>query len=238
MNEIIRIPFTRGELLTIDVGGRPYVVLRHAFEAIGVDVDRQINKVQKQVWATTATTAVVAADGKTRQMVVADVRTFLMCLATIPATRVRPEIRPVLSVYQSETADAIEAYWTRGKAINPRNAMEKFYEPNTYSWDEAAALVHQRTGVPVAVNELTRILRSGGVLKQTGAPRKEYRHWFWFTGSAWNIHPHVIRDLIYKVFTVGRDLQDARFTQARLEFEGSDRVVSMEERRRRGQVSA
>lgn len=102
----------------------------------------------------------------------------------------------------------------------PRNSMEKFYEPNTYTWEEVAALIHQRTGIPLTVNEVTRILRAGGVLKQTGAPTKKYRHLFWFTGGSWNLHPHVMPEVTYKVFETGRELQDFRFIQARLELEG------------------
>jgi hypothetical protein len=120
MTDIVRIPFHGGEVLAVDTNGKPHVILRPAFEAIGLDADRQIAKLQRQPWATTAVTAGVGEDGKIRQMVVADVRTFLMALATIPASRVSDEARPVLIAYQSEVADAIESYWTKGGAINSR----------------------------------------------------------------------------------------------------------------------
>ncbi|WP_431892734.1 phage antirepressor N-terminal domain-containing protein [Micromonospora haikouensis] len=120
MTDIVRIPFHGTDLLAVEVDGRPHIVLRAAFEAIGLDADRQIRKVKDQLWATTAVTEVVAADGKTRDMVTADVRTFLMALATIPASRVAEHARPLLVAYQQEVADVIEAYWTRGGVINPR----------------------------------------------------------------------------------------------------------------------
>lgn len=120
MNDIVRIPFNGSEVQAVDVDGKPYVLLRPAFEAIGLDAARQIAKLQSQPWATTAVTAGVGEDGKKRQMIAADVRTFLMALATIPASRVSDEARPVLIAYQSEVADAIESYWTKGGAINSR----------------------------------------------------------------------------------------------------------------------
>jgi hypothetical protein len=120
MNDIVRIPFHGGEVLTVDVNGKPHVILRPIFEAIGLDADQQIRKLQRQPWATTVVTTGVGEDGKTRQMIAADVRTFLMALATIPASRVSDEARPVLIAYQSEVADAIESYWTKGGAINSR----------------------------------------------------------------------------------------------------------------------
>lgn len=120
MPEIVRIPFHDGEVLAVDHDGKPYVVLRTAFESIGLDADQQIRKLKKQPWATTVVTTGVAEDGKTRDMVTADLRTFLMALATIPATRVAADVRPKLIAYQNEVADVIEAYWTQGGAINPR----------------------------------------------------------------------------------------------------------------------
>lgn len=120
MTDIVRIPFHGTNLLAVDLDGRPHVVLRPAFEAIGLDADRQIAKVKAQPWATTSVTEVVAADGKTREMVTADVRTFLMALAAVPASRVSDDVRPLLVAYQKEVADVIEAYWTRGGVINPR----------------------------------------------------------------------------------------------------------------------
>lgn len=220
MTEIVPIPFHGDSVLTVEHDGKPHIILKPAFEAIGLDAARQVAKIQRQPWATTAVTAVVAADGKVRDMVTADVRTFLMALATIPVARVAAHVRPKLVEYQSEVADAIEAYWTKGSVINPRAVAGSFFEPHTLTWDEVTALFSQNFGVVLTVPELTRMLRTGGVLKQTGAPTKKYRHLFWFTGSAWNVHPHVMPQLVVKVYDTGRELQDFRFIQARLQFEG------------------
>ena len=120
MTDLIHIPFHGTDVLAVDIDGKAHVVLKPAFETIGLDADRQIRNVRAQSWATTAVTAVVASDGRTRDMVTADVRTFLMALARIPESRVKEEARPLLVAYQAEVADAIEAYWTAGGAINPR----------------------------------------------------------------------------------------------------------------------
>lgn len=117
--DIVRIPFNGDEILAVELNGKPQIILKAAFEAIGLDADRQIAKVKRQPWAGTAVTAVPTAGG-IQQMVTSDVRTFLMALATIPASRVAEHIRPKLIAYQNEVADAIEAYWTQGGAINPR----------------------------------------------------------------------------------------------------------------------
>lgn len=119
MTDIVRIPFNGSEVLAVDTNGKPHVILRPVFEAIGLDADQQIRKLQRQPWASTVVTTVQVGDQR-RSMIAADVRTFLMALATIPASRVSDEARPVLIAYQSEVADAIESYWTKGGAINSR----------------------------------------------------------------------------------------------------------------------
>lgn len=120
MSELIRIPFHGTEVLTVEVDGRPHVVLRPAIEALGLDYRTQYRKLQEKSWAVMGMAPTTGADGKTYQMVTVDVRTFLMLLATIDEHRVKPEVRPLLVAFQAEVADAIEAYWTRGGAINPR----------------------------------------------------------------------------------------------------------------------
>jgi len=98
--------------------------------------------------------------------------------------------------------------------------VEEFYQPHTLTWDETRALIRQRYGIPMSVNELTRTLRTAGVLKQNGTPRKDWEHLFWFTGSSWNVHPHTVAQLTKKIVDTGRELQQFRFLQAQLELEG------------------
>lgn len=118
--EIVRIPFHGEDILCVGVEGKPHIVLKPALDAIGVDYWTQVGKLRTRSWATTGQRPVVAADGKTRDMVTCDVRTFLMLLATIDERRVGQDVAPKLIAYQAEVADVIEAYWTKGGAVNPR----------------------------------------------------------------------------------------------------------------------
>ena len=125
VSEIVRIPFHGDEILTVDVDGKPHIVLKPALERIGLDYPTQYMKLRSRSWATVGQRPMVAEDGKIRDMVVVDVRTFLMLLATIDERRVGEDVRPKLVLYQAEVADAIEAYWTKGGAINPRATDEQ-----------------------------------------------------------------------------------------------------------------
>ena len=72
----------------IDVDGKPYVVLRPAVDALGLDYWGQLQRLRRRSWATVCVTQTVAGDGKTREMVTVDVRTILMLLATVDDGRV------------------------------------------------------------------------------------------------------------------------------------------------------
>jgi hypothetical protein len=116
-SEIIRVPFQGDEILTVDQQGKPHVILRPALEQLGVDYSTQLQRLKTRTWAAVGH---CPTQDQYRDMVTVDVRTFLMLLATINETRVAKTIRPKLIAYQAEVADAIEQYWTKGGALNPR----------------------------------------------------------------------------------------------------------------------
>ncbi len=190
--DLVHVPFRDGEILAVEMGGRPWIVLRPAFAAIGLQADRQIEKLRSQHWATTCVTQVVADDDRVRDMIVSDVRTFLMALATIPASRVSDSVRPVLEAYQSEVADAIEAYWTRGVAVNPRSKM---VAPRLLSLEEAAAVLRQEYRLDYTVVDLTRAMRAAGITRLSGGPKKDAFGLLWFNGSAWMVVAEFIGEL-------------------------------------------
>lgn len=126
MSEIVRVPFHGDDVLTVDVDGKPHIILKPVIEAIGLDYWPQIEKLRKRSWAALASRQVQVSDqGQRREMLTVDVRTFLMLLATVDENRVGADVKPKLIAYQAEVADAIEAYWTQGGAINPRATEEQ-----------------------------------------------------------------------------------------------------------------
>ncbi|MEU6449626.1 phage antirepressor N-terminal domain-containing protein [Streptomyces sp. NPDC046979] len=125
MNEIAIRPATitlsAGSLLTLMHEGQECVVIRPAVESLGMSYAAQYRKLKTRSWACVAQKAMqLPGDIQSRSHDVVPVRTFLMWLATVNENKVAPEVRPVLIAFQNETADAIEAYWTKGQAVNPR----------------------------------------------------------------------------------------------------------------------
>lgn len=117
----IPVPGTDAPIMAALIDNRPMVALRPMCEALGIDADSQLQKLKTRSWATTALSPVVAADGRTRDMVMIDRRTMTMWLATLNENRVRTEVRPVLVALQAEAADALDAYFTAGVAVAPQS---------------------------------------------------------------------------------------------------------------------
>jgi hypothetical protein len=116
----VKLDLSAGSVQTVLVGGVPNIVLKSAVEELGLDYSTQVRKLKGRSWAVMGTAPTTGSDGKTYDMTVVPVRTFLMLLATINENRVAYLHRKTLVAFQNETADAIEAYWTAGGAINPR----------------------------------------------------------------------------------------------------------------------
>ncbi|WP_133258171.1 phage antirepressor N-terminal domain-containing protein [Streptomyces sp. V2] len=123
--EVVKLDLSAGSIDTVMVDGEPHVVFRPAVEAIGLDYSSQLRKLRDRSWANRRDIPTVAEDGKNRQMVAVDVRTFLMWLATVNENKVADGVRQTLVAYQQETTIAVNAYWTQGGAINPAASVEQ-----------------------------------------------------------------------------------------------------------------
>lgn len=125
MNDLIPFQFHDDELLLTDVDGSPYVIFRRVVDALGLDYSSQLTKLRGRSWANRRDIPTVGADGRNRVMVAISVPTMLMWLATINETRVADGVRAKLVSYQSESAEAVNGYWTKGGAINPRASEDQ-----------------------------------------------------------------------------------------------------------------
>lgn len=123
--EIVKIDLSAGAVHTVLIDGVPHVIVKPAVEDIGLTYSPQLRKLKRRSWGVVTETVTTGADGKNYTMVATTVRSFLMLMSNVNEERVRPEVKPVLVAFQNETADAIEAYWTRGGAINERASEEQ-----------------------------------------------------------------------------------------------------------------
>ncbi|MGW4834700.1 phage antirepressor N-terminal domain-containing protein [Streptomyces globisporus] len=124
-HEVVQLDLSAGSIQTTLIDGVPHIVLKPAVEELGLAYSPQLRKLKTRSWGTVTETVTVAEDGKPRLMSVTTVRSFLMLMSNVNENRVADEVRPTLVAFQNETADAIEAYWTQGGAINPRASEEQ-----------------------------------------------------------------------------------------------------------------
>lgn len=119
MTTLVEIPFKNTTITAAADEGRPLVSLRHMCESIGVDPEGQRKKLKDKTWARAVLISAHDNTGRSQQMTMIDRRTMTMWLATIEPSRVKPEARPMLEAFQNEAADALDAYFHEGGAINP-----------------------------------------------------------------------------------------------------------------------
>lgn len=136
----ISVPGTDRQIAAALVDGKPMVSLRHACEAIGIDGKNQRVKLQSKSWAVGVLITSTGSDGKSYEMFMIDRRTFTMWLATIDANRVSPEARPIIEAFQAEAADALDAYFNEGGAINPRASEDQLDRLTRQAQAQAAVL--------------------------------------------------------------------------------------------------
>jgi hypothetical protein len=122
-HEVVKLDLTAGSVHTQFIDGQPHVILKPAVDDLGLAYSPQLRKLKTRSWGTVTETVTVAEDGKSRTMAATTVRSFLMLMANINENRIDESKRPTLVAFQNETADAIEAYWTGGGAINPKATL-------------------------------------------------------------------------------------------------------------------
>jgi hypothetical protein len=97
--------------------------------------------------------------------------------------------------------------------------------PLTWTWTETCAIARQRYGVDLGEVALRRLLRTAGVLRQSGEPKAAHKSLFWFTGTAWEVHSHAVPELLRRAVEVDRQLREFQGIQMRLELDPIGRAA-------------
>lgn len=90
----------------------------------------------------------------------------------------------------------------------------------TWDRDEVCAQIRQAYGFDFNPATLGRALRDAGLIKQNGAPKAAHKLLFHHTGTAWNLHPFALRQLVVAVVDARLAIEAAK-TQMSL-FAGAD----------------
>lgn len=80
----------------------------------------QFERLRRHHWATVRVIRTVAEDGKEREMVTINRKTFVMWLATLAASRIKNEsVRSTIELYQAEAVEALDRHFFGGRAASP-----------------------------------------------------------------------------------------------------------------------
>ncbi|WP_412100165.1 phage antirepressor N-terminal domain-containing protein [Corynebacterium aurimucosum] len=149
-NQLVTIPVpgTSTPIMAVQHDGTEWAAARHICDALGINWKSQHRKLTERSWSTVRILTTVGADGKNREMAMVDRRTLTMWLATINEGRVAPEVKETLIAYQREAVDALDSYFHKGGAINPRaeehqlNALMRQSQMQMELCQAAKGLIH------------------------------------------------------------------------------------------------
>lgn len=136
-------------IVTVDHNGEIFVPIKPIYDAIGIDVDAQRNKLNADEFfnSTTAIITAVAADDKEREMYCIPLRDVYGWLATINPGKVAPEARETVTRYRRECYDILYEHFTGSmrRTIETNNAeIELLNRINSAISDEKEAKARRK----------------------------------------------------------------------------------------------
>ena len=124
-NQITKIPFAGGFLEAVQKDGKIYISIKRACEHLGLQTQRQIQKLSDAKWATTYEMYVVADDGKERKMIMLEARCVPTWMVTISENKIAPEHRETLVRYQCDVVDVLANHYAPNTARAPSQFNEQ-----------------------------------------------------------------------------------------------------------------
>src|SRR5699024_9391743 len=125
MSKLQNISFQNHTLITALYDDKPYVAMRPICEAIGLAWNGQYERIKRDEVLSSSVRVIrtVAEDGRKREMSFLPIEYLNGWLFGIDANRVKPEIKEKLIQYKRECYQALNDYWNKGAAINPRKTL-------------------------------------------------------------------------------------------------------------------
>lgn len=120
-------------------GNEKYVAIKPICEAIGVDYDNQMDKINEDeiLSQLTPLRGVVAADGKNREMRVISLRYVFGWLFTINPNKVKPEIKEQIIEYKKQCYDALfDTFTKRTTILKEKTAYQIEIDRLESNWKE------------------------------------------------------------------------------------------------------
>lgn len=115
-NEMVPVKFHGDTIYSVDYNGEQYTPVKPIVENLGLSWGKQTEKLQNTPHFNCSLIAIVAQDGKNREMLCIPVRKLTAFLYSVNVNRVREDLRGKLIQYQEECDEVLYQYWTTGRA--------------------------------------------------------------------------------------------------------------------------
>lgn len=116
---IVQVPFDGDFLEAARDGDKVLVSLRRGCENLGLNFSKQLQKLKSRPWACVSLWDTHDATGREQKMVMIDLDTVPMWLATIDPRRVKEEAREKLARYQNEAAKVLARHFLKQEPEQP-----------------------------------------------------------------------------------------------------------------------
>ncbi|WP_053764603.1 phage antirepressor N-terminal domain-containing protein [Leptospirillum ferriphilum] len=116
---LVPVPFHGNTLFLVERNNEPYTPMKPIVEGMGLAWHGQFQKLQRNSdrWTCIPITGIqVPGDTQGRETLCMPLRKLPGWLMTIQPSRVKPEIREKILLYQNECDDVLWEYWTKGRA--------------------------------------------------------------------------------------------------------------------------
>ena len=113
-NTLVPVKFHEDTIYYVDFNGEQYTPVKPIVENLGLSWGKQTEKLQNTPHFNCSLIAIVAQDGKNREMLCIPVRKLTAFLYSVNVNKVREDLRDKLLRYQEECDEVLWQYWTEG----------------------------------------------------------------------------------------------------------------------------
>lgn len=113
----VKFNFEGDELDVVKDGETLWISVKRVCEVLGIDRKSQQEKLKEKPWATTRVLTTLDVNRRNRMILMIDLDSLPMWLATIDTNRVSDGIQEKLETYQIEAAKALKDYFFTEKAV-------------------------------------------------------------------------------------------------------------------------
>jgi hypothetical protein len=161
------VPFYGDQLQAVKDDRGIWAGVTSMCEGLGLESQAQLRRLHRSPWAKVAMTAILAQDGRTREVPALHLSSVPMWLATVQVSRVRPELREKLARYQCEAAEVLARAFLPSADPSPAAVLsvpdlarvvihEVAEAVRLNSWSAAGVLSGLRAGLEVVAEGVGR----------------------------------------------------------------------------------